>query len=214
MTNTDADTQATLDAAVLSPSEGRLPTEEASQRSFAIVTGYVFNAVGLALILSTCCLLLFSGWIIAPWDSPVDRWVELLSPQRLSATLTGTALIVSFVVGTGLIATGVGLQGEKPSSAAPAMFVAGVLAGVHGAIVVLAGVQGGAWAVAGCSAVLVVVGTVLFLLAGHSRAILRQFPPPEDQNIVSDEWIANYRDERRRKMTVYPSADRWDEFER
>lgn len=213
MSITDAETPTSDAAATRRPSAENVSTEDSSQRCFAVVTGYLFNVIGIVLILSTCFLLLLSGWIIAPWDAPVDRWADLLTPQRISATLAGAGLIVSFVGGAGLIATGVGLQGERPSSGWPAMMVAGVLAASHIVMVVLACVLGGAWAVAGVSALLVVVFTVLFLLAGHSAAILRQYPPPANQNIVSDEWIENYRNERRRKMTVSPCADRWDEFD-
>jgi len=182
-----------------------------SPRAFSIGTGYVFQTIGFVLVIGTCCLWSLSSHLIELTVLPVTDWVDRLFLGNITGTIAAVDVVCSFLGGRALIAAGLGLQTEKSASGVPAMIIAGLLALVFlGSTVLLVAFER-AWLPAIVTGALGIIHILLAALAGHSVSILRRFPPPPDQNIVSDEWIDAYTEERRRTRTIYPSADRWDE---
>lgn len=209
-----ADSSVTVGSAASQTGDGTPPKvidQSETPRAFATTTGFLFQVIGLALLLGSALL----WFIVSQWqdaDAPiVMRWIDHFTSDRLPAALGVAGLIVGFVGGLALIAVGIGLQGERARSATPAMWLSGGMALVYGILaILLVGVGNGQWAVGCASGALTIVMVLLFLLSGHSASVLKQFPPPTDQNIVTDEWVEQYRRERRENRAWMPSADYWD----
>ncbi|MCH8969124.1 MAG: hypothetical protein IIA66_08410, partial [Planctomycetes bacterium] len=88
--------------------------------------------------------------------------------------------------------TGLGLQGENRSSGQWALIVTGVLAAVWwGGAVTFWIISAPIWKII-VAAFSAGAGSVLFLLAGNSARILKLHPPPDDLNVVSDEFLDKY----------------------
>ena len=171
---------------------GEARAGDASPRAFVTATGYVFQIVGLVLVLGGCVLWGFVGFVEDRLDEPINVAGDYFKRDALAATVSLACILTTLVAGLGLIGTGLGLQGENRSSGRWALVVTGALAAVWG---------GGAltfWFISAPIWKIIVAafsagaGSVLFLLAGNSARILKLHPPPDDLNVVSDEFLDKY----------------------
>ena len=165
---------------------------EASPRAFVTATGYVFQVVGFALVMGACVLWGFAGFIEDRLDEPINTVGDYFKPDALVATVSLVCILTTLVSGLGLLGTGLGLQGENRSSGRWALGVTGVLAGVWwGGAATFWFISAPIWKII-VAAFSAGAGSVLFLLAGNSARILKLHPPPDDLNVVSDEFLDKY----------------------
>jgi hypothetical protein len=161
-------------------------------------TGQLCQSVGIFFLFGSCCLWSFSGRLVEPASAPATRWADYLAGDRLPAAILTINVATTLVGGLGLLAVGIGLHGERRGSGAAACIVTGSMSLIHGASCVALTIRAGA-ALAGVTAgILALFGLVLFMLSLHSAALLRRYPPPADQNVVTDAFLEEYRSRRRR----------------
>jgi len=132
----------------------------------------------------------------------------------LPGTMALLGVAISLLGGVGMVAAGVGLQGEKRYSGVVGMIVSGAMAFVYAGLVAYIWLSAIAWPASILPLLLALLCAVLFLLAAHSASLLRRHPPPADYNVVTDEWIQAYRARRReQREEMTPSADQWDQMD-
>ncbi len=174
-------------------------------RAFATATGYVFQGVGLVLILGACGMWWLSAWFLPPSNERVTGWWQHLTGDNLPAALFMLAVLGGVVGGAGLSAAGFGLQAELPRSGWAALIVTAALTLAYGLLGLLLMFRAGAW-ISGILAIGVALFmALLFSLAVRSTRILRRFPPPPDQNRLTEEVLADIRrqrDERRKQFDL------------
>jgi hypothetical protein len=168
-------------------------------RAFAIGTGVVLQTVGTILALGSCCLWSTSSLYMRPAGAPADRWRDFFFADPVAAGWT-VGVLTSFVGGIGLIAAGVGLQGERPGSGRFAMGVTGGMAAVFALLAGWLIVAEKAYGLAVMPAVLAGVCGFLFALCGHSASVLRRFPPPADLSRATPEILEEYRRKREQRI--------------
>lgn len=173
-----------------------------SPRAFAIGTGVVLQTAGILFVVGAFCCWGLSSLVEKPAKVPETRWMDYLAGDRLPAAALTLGIVVALVGGLGMLAAGVGLQGERPSSGWIASVVTGVTAALYwvlcGVLLVKVGSVVGAIATATLGAVM----SCLFALSWRSASVLRRFPPPADQSVVTEEFLEEHRrarEERRRK---------------
>ena len=115
----------------------------------------------------------------------------------LAAALLTIGAAASLVGGVGLVGAGIGLQGERPSSGIVAALVTGLLSLVFWSIFGLYCFKTESWSGRIASLFFAGLASSLFALAVRAAMILRRFPPPPDQNVVTDEFLEQYRTRRR-----------------
>ena len=169
-----------------------------SPRAFATATGAVFQVIGSIFAFGSCCILSISGLVFAPASQPAEQWFSYLSGDRFETAMATLQIVASLVGGLGLIAAGIGMQSERPRSGAVGMWSSGLLMLGCGVAIAARVIHGSPIPGLIVPVVMGVVTTAMFLLAGHSRQILRRFPPPADQYVVDDEFLEEYRLKRRR----------------
>jgi len=170
-----------------------------SPRAFAIRTGQLCQTLGMTFLFGACCLWSLSGRLVTQADQPAKRWTDYLTGDRLPAAVLTLDLIVTLLGGLGLLAAGIGLNAERRGSGTVAAVTAGAMSLAYWASCLTLAMYAGSWAATLTAAAFGVVATILFLLSLHSTAILRQFPPPTDQNVVTDEFLERYQRERRER---------------
>lgn len=181
------------------------PPTAPSPRAFATATGYVFQGVGLVLILGACGMWWLSAWFLPPSGEKVTSWWQHLSGDNLPAALFMLAVLSGVVGGAGLSAAGFGLQAELPRSGWAALTVTAVLTLVYGLLGLLLMFRAGAWIGGILATGLALFMALLFSLALRSTLILRRFPPPPDQNRLTEDVLADIRrqrDERRKQFDL------------
>lgn len=165
---------------------------ESNPRAFVTATGFIFQVVGAVFAASGCVLWSVSGFLEAPLDEPINVLSDYAREGALARTIGLACVATTFVAGLGLIATGLGLQGERRTSGRWALVFAAVLAVVWCAgAISLWWVSAAYWKII-VAAFVAGAGTILLLMAGNSARILKLHPPPDDQNVVSDEWLRQY----------------------
>lgn len=112
-------------------------------------------------------------------------------------------LLVSLVGGLGLLAVGLGLQGERSGSGSAAMIVSALMAACYIVVAVIYLVALGRVLVALALFGLGLLGVLLFMVAGHSAAILKKFPPPADLNVATPEILEEFRQKRLERLKHY-----------
>lgn len=177
---------------------GESPPSPASPRAFATATGFVFQVAGAICALGSCCIASISGFVFSPASSPAEHWFSYLSADRFETAMATLLIVVSLVGGLGLVAAGIGMQAERPRSGGAGMWASGLMAIGCGVAGVARLIHGSPPSALIGPVVIGVMATALFLLAGHSRQILRQFPAPADQNVVDDAFLEEHRRSRRR----------------
>lgn len=175
----------------------RTADDASSPRAFATTTGFVCQIVGLVYFLSASGYWFISGRVQAVSPVHVESLADYFDDANLALALTTMNVLVAVAGGLGLIAFGVGLQGQRRGSGTGAMITAGLL-GLTGAVsAVLYVALASAWIRGGVVLLYALINVVLFLLAGHSAALLRAHPPPDDLNVVDDAWLEAHRRSRR-----------------
>ena len=165
---------------------------DASPRAFVTATGYVFQIVGFVLVMGGCVLWGFAGFVEDRLDEPINMVGDYFKGDARVRTVSLACIISTLVSGLGLIATGLGLQGENRSSGQWALVVTGVLAAVWwGGAVTFWIISAPIWKII-VAAFSAGAGSVLFLLAGNSARILKLHPPPADANVASEEFLREY----------------------
>lgn len=165
--------------------------------AFVSATGYCFQGIGLVFTLGGCCLWSVSGCFQQQAPLRATSFAEFAGSADRVQIIEMIDMVVTFAGGLGLLAAGIGLQGEAPKSGRWALIVSGVLAATWIGSVpafVLAGAGVGRIIMA---VVLAVVTTILFLLAGNSARLLKLHPPDPDRNVVTDEFLEQQRQRRR-----------------
>jgi hypothetical protein len=104
------------------------------------------------------------------------------------------AIVASFTGGLGLLAAGVGLQGEHPRSGTAALIVSGGLAAVWWGCLIAFLAAGGSLLQCVLAILMALASTILFLLAGASARVLSLYPPPADRNVAPAELFRNRHD--------------------
>lgn len=165
-------------------------------RAFVTATGFIFQIAGLVLAGGGCCLWSASGCLQRERAVPITSVMDYFRSDARGATIGMIAVTGSFVAGLGLLAAGIGLQGERPAAGRWAVAVTALLALLWwGSGVALLFVAAELWQL-GLAALLAAISTVLFLLAGNSARILRLHPPPPNHNVVTDEFLKEYSSRR------------------
>lgn len=167
-------------------------TGEASPRAFVTATGFVFQMIGFVFAVGGCLLWSLTGFLEQPLAEPINVVGDYVQRGAVARTITLACLVLTLLSGVGLIATGIGMQGERRGSGRWALAITGVLAAVW-----LTATIGYWWFSAApwkiiTAAFFTGVGTVLFLLAGNSARILKLHPPPTDANVASEEFLREY----------------------
>ncbi|MCH7592236.1 MAG: hypothetical protein IH989_05610 [Planctomycetes bacterium] len=163
-----------------------------SPRAFAISAGFVFQCVGGVFLLGVCCVWSFTTYFSAPPTHSNAHWMD-----DLGAALLTIGAAATLVGGVGLVGAGIGLQGERPSSGIVAALVTGLLSLVFWSIFGLYCFKTESWSGRIASLFFAGLATSLFGLAVRAAILLRRFPPPPDQNVVTDEFLEQLRTRRR-----------------
>ncbi len=171
-------------------------SNDPSLRSFVTATGYIFQIVGLAFAGGGCLVWTLTGLLETKLDEPIAVVSDYFQSSARVMAISLACIATTCVAGLGLIATGLGMQGERPGSGRWAMVIAAILAMVWlaGAIG-LTWISGPLWKIL-VSAAFAGVGSVLFMLAGNSARILKLHPPPADAGVVTDEFLREYSHKR------------------
>jgi len=167
-------------------------------RSLARGSGYVFQAVGLVLLLSGCCLGPLVGYFQGEQDVAPRTFVEWFRDSPPGQLLTGINIIVTGLAGLALMVFGLGLHQERRGSGTGALIATGALALNWWATAVAAILYAPSILRIGVSLLLAIAATLLFLLAGAARRELKLHPPPPDEP-VTEEFLKQL--ERRRHRT-------------
>lgn len=175
------------------------------ERAFARATGFVFQSVGFLLSLSTCCV-----WSLAYWwqdSAPPETTAQELRDWFGSATAgqvwATIGVAASFIGGLSLLVMGMGLQHDRLTRGTGPMALTGTLAGLFWVYLGVAAFQFPAAGRLVVIAVMALVWTGCFLLAGAAREQLKKAPPMPTERA----WTSRDEDELRR-TTSPRSPDR------
>lgn len=180
-------------------SENAGSTPIPSPRAFCQATGFIFQGVGVVLMLGSCCFWSFSGRVqeeARPTEAGrmVVEVAKDFTPQQFWAL---GAVVLLFAGGLAIAVLGLGLQHERPSSASWAKWTTFAMAIYFWAYLCMATIVW-EWATAriALAAVMALAWTVLFLLAGASVAEMRKNPP--DPRSSQSQWTAHDEDDLRK----------------
>jgi len=182
------------------PSHG--PTTP-SPRAFATATGMVFQTAGTVFLLGACCFWSFSGRLVPRIQGGFSSWTDLFTLEHAPAMSLLAGLVTTFVGGIALITVGVGLTGEKRRSGTLAMWISLIMALIYWALSGVLSLAVGTIGAGVVAALFAIVSTILFLLAGHSATVLKQFPPPPDQGTATEEILEEFRRKRAERLEKY-----------
>ncbi len=168
-----------------------------SPRAFATATGMVFQVAGFVYFVGAAAYWFASGRLQSVATVPVERIGDYFDRSNILLSVTTANVLAAVVAGLAIAAFGLGMQAEKRGAGIGAMITTGLLTLTS---VISAGLYiayGPSWLRVAAVLSIGVVSAVLFLLAGHSTAILKHHPPPPDQSIVTDAWLEEYERTRR-----------------
>ena len=166
-------------------------------------SGFVFQTVGGLLVFVACLIWGISAWTVPKASTPLANWTDFFRGENLPSALMTIALLISFIGGLALLAVGLGLQGERPSSGRAAMLTSALMAACYLAVAIAYAVALGRIFSALIVFALAGLAVFLFMLAGHSSAVLRQFPPPPDLNDATPELLEEFRQKRLERLKHY-----------
>ncbi len=167
-------------------------------RAFATTTGFLFQIVGAVYMLIAAVYGLASSCLQQQSGVPIDSVAAYFDEANVLNTITTVNVLAGLAGGLAMFTFGLGLQGERPRSGLGAMITTAALVLSALGSAILYALLARAWLHMSLVAVFAAVNTVLFLLAGHSAALLRRYPPPKDQNIVTDAWLEEHARNRKR----------------
>jgi hypothetical protein len=184
-------------------SDDPLPADEgASRRSLVVGAGLLFQAVGTIMALGSCCLWSLSGqWLPAANQVP-ESWWQYFNGETQSTALIAMDMIITVLGGLAILGAGIGLYGERRRSGLLATWLTVILAVWYAASAVALFLMN-TWAAGLIAAGLAALMALLLPLAVHSAAVLRRFPPPADQNVVTPEFRERYLRERAERRKQY-----------
>ena len=177
------------DDASAQPTTEVAESNEPSPRAFATTTGFVFQIVSVGFLLGSCCAGTLAGWTAERASDPGSRWIDFLASEQRATALGVIILLTTMIGGVGLLAAGIGLQGEHPNSGKLAMIVSGAMTVVLFGLGVFLYIETVSWLHVVVPFGAGAVCAVLFLLAGHSAAILKAHPPPADRNVAPADFV-------------------------
>lgn len=174
-----------------------------SPRAFAIGAGAVFQTMGGLFVFGSCLTWLLSAWLVPKAAAPVSHWLDFFRGENLSSALMVIVLIVSLVGGLGLLAVGLGLQGERPRSGHAAMFATAFMTVCYVVVAITYLVAVGHILTPLFVLALGLITVFLFMVAGYSASVLRKFPPPADLNVATPEILEEFRQKRLERLKHY-----------
>jgi hypothetical protein len=188
----------TLDAERPGPPDGAALGSDVP-RAFATATGVAFQVAGIVYLLLGLGYFVVMSAIERKGAAgiPSESAHGIFDAGRRVEALSAVLVLTCLAGGLALATFGIGLQGEQRRSGVWGMVVSGGMSLIGAALCVGFLYFGPSWFRVGAALMFALVNGVLFLLAGHSAAVLKAHPPPEDQSIVDDAWIEAYRRERR-----------------
>lgn len=149
-------------------------------------SGYVFQVVGLVLLLSGCCLGPLIGYFQGEQHLDPHTFVEWVRYSPPGQLLTGINIIVTALAGLALVVFGLGLHQERRSSGTGALAATVALALNWWATTIAAILYAPSILRIAVSLVFAVGATLLFLLAGAARRELKLHPPPPDEPVTEE----------------------------
>lgn len=177
---------------------------EPSPRAFCQTTGLVFQVVGFALAMGSCCWWSFGDSLTGgPELIQVQegRSVNVLDRTPVAAKTWGMiAVCASFAGGLGLTALGLALQHDLARTGRPASWVTGLLAAYFWSYIVVAVTTFPSIARLLVGGAMAMIWTAMFLLAGASGQTLRKSPPPKRDS----KWTSRDEDDLRRTSSLPP----------
>ncbi|OWY70418.1 hypothetical protein B7486_16660 [cyanobacterium TDX16] len=185
-----------------SENTGSTPTP--SPRAFCQATGFIYQGVGVVLMLGSCCFWSFSGRVqeeARPTEAgrAIVEAAKDFAPQQFWAM---GAVVLLFAGGLAIAALGLGLQHERPASASWAKWTTLAVAIYFWAYLWMSTlVWERATARIALAAVMALAWTVLFLLAGASVAEMRKNPPEPKSS--QSQWTARDEDDLRRASSPH-----------
>ncbi len=178
-------------------SDGSQREAATSPRAFAIGTGYLFQSVGIIFLLGGCCSWALIGYLVEQATVPSAHWTGYFLTERMPAAVLTVCLAVTVIGGVGLVGVGIGLQGEQRGSGRAAVMLCCCMALVYWGATTLLAIGTDSWSYTLTAAAFGVVSILLLLLASRSASVLRRFPPPLDQHVVTDDDVTAYRNKPR-----------------
>lgn len=174
-------------------------------RAFVTASGFVLQVLGGLLAFSACLAWAISALMASSTATPTPRWTDHLSgPQSATALLT-LGLFTSLVGGLGLLAAGVGMQGEKKGSALTGLIISTLMALVYVVLAVLLIVSAHRFLLGAAALLCGILTGGAAILAAISHTTLQRFPPPGDYNLLTEEIVEEIRrkrDERRKEFDL------------
>ncbi len=179
------------------------PPPTPTPRPFSQATGFVYQAVGFLMAMSTCCWWSFAGLTqeeVRPTE-PGRQIVDIAQDAAPPLRWAMAAVCLLFAGGLGLVALGMGLQSDRLQSGRAPKWTTGAAALFFLSYL---GMSIFAWTPSGARistvAILAAVWIVLFLLAGVSAEELRKYPPTPRSN----SWTARDEDDLRKALSPRP----------
>lgn len=174
-------------------------------RAFVTASGFVLQVIGGLLTFSACLAWAISAMLSSSTATPTPRWTDhLTGPQSATALLT-LGLFTSLVGGLGLLASGVGMQGEKKGSALTGLVISSLMALVYVVLAVLLIISAHRFLLGGAALLCGILSGGAAVLATISHTTLKRSPPPGDYNLLTEEIVEEIRrkrDERRKEFDL------------
>jgi hypothetical protein len=172
------------------------PALQPSPRAFCQATGVIFQVVGFAMAMSTCCWGFIGAGVISI-DRPAATSMAAPSPESQWFMVAAWA---TFIAGLGGCAVGLALQHERPFAGRACMIMAGAMAVLFWAYAAFTIFQFPGAVRIVTTIALATVWTVLFFLAGHSAELLARFPPTQPER----PWTQRDEDDLRSGSSPHP----------
>lgn len=182
------------------------PSESAdSPRAFVTASGFVLQMFGGLLTFGALVAWGLSALMTSSTAAPTPRWTDHLSGPQSAAALLTLGLFVTLIGGLGLMAVGVGMQGEKKGSALAGVVVGSAMSLAYLALAVLFVVLTRRFVLGGTGLLLAIFCGAATVLAVISHTTMRLHPPPTDYNLLTAEVmdeVRRQRDARRKEFDL------------
>ena len=178
---------------------------EENPRAFVTASGFLLQVLGGFLTFSACLAWAISAMLSSSTATPAPRWTDHLTGPQSATALVTLGLFTSLVGGLGLLAAGVGMQGEKKGSALTGLVMSSLMALVYVALAVLLIASAHRFVLGGAALLCGILSGGAAVLATISHATLKRSPPPGDYNLLTAEIVEEIRrkrDERRKEFDL------------
>lgn len=177
--------------------------ETARPRAFVTATGLVAQVFGGVLVFGSCAVWAVSALTPTSSGAPAARWMDHLTGPRETMALVTLGLFGGLVGGLGLLAAGVGMQGEKKGSASFGAAAGIVLTMLYFGLAAALVYSAGRWLLGAAALLLGLCAGAAALLCLISHRTLKQFPPTEDYNLLTAEILEELRRRREERRKEY-----------